>query len=84
MRKRSINPDSGVLVRQWRDELGFSQSTLSAISGVAQSNICDLELGRGGTGVENLSSLADALSLSTKQRVELIEAAGFRLTPKGE
>lgn len=83
MGKRSINPKAGMLVGEFRHKSGMSQAALAALSGVQQSGIAELESGRSGMGVERLNAVADALPLSLKQRIQLIEAAGFRLTPPG-
>lgn len=82
--RRSMNPVAGKLIRRWRDELGVSQLALANLADVHQVTIASLETGRNGTGIESLNSIAAALNLTTKQRVQLIEAAGFWLTPRGE
>lgn len=51
----------GAAVRAKRKQLGISQETLAAISGVERSNMGKIERGENNLSVLNLARIADAL-----------------------
>jgi transcriptional regulator with XRE-family HTH domain len=67
----------GVLLRQWRDLRGRSQSDLSLDTAVSQRHISFIESGRSVPSRQTLLEIAQALDIPFRDRNTLLLAAGY-------
>jgi transcriptional regulator with XRE-family HTH domain len=82
MQQRAITsdyqPDSfGMLLKQWRNQRGFSQLDLAVTSQVSQRHISFLESGRAKPSQEMVLQLAAFLEIPLRQQNLMLTAAGF-------
>jgi transcriptional regulator with XRE-family HTH domain len=82
MQQREIvfnhQPDSfGMLLKQWRNQCGFSQLDLALTSQVSQRHISFLESGRAKPSQEMVLQLAAFLEIPLRQQNLMLSAAGF-------
>lgn len=82
MQQRAITsnqqPDSfGMLLKQWRNQRGFSQLDLALTSQVSQRHISFLESGRAKPSQEMVLQLAAFLEIPLRQQNLMLSAAGF-------
>lgn len=56
--------DIGNLIKQFRTSKGYSVNKLANLSGISQSYLRDVELGKKNPTVETLSYVCDALNIS--------------------
>ncbi|MBV9384882.1 MAG: helix-turn-helix domain-containing protein [Chroococcidiopsidaceae cyanobacterium CP_BM_ER_R8_30] len=71
-------PDSfGTLLKQWRNQRGFSQLDLAITSQVSQRHISFLESGRAKPSREMVLQLANVLEIPLRQQNLMLTAAGF-------
>ena len=71
-------PDSfGTLLKQWRNQRGFSQLDLAIASQVSQRHISFLESGRAKPSREMVLQLATVLEIPLRQQNLVLTAAGF-------
>lgn len=85
MQQRTITsnpqPDSfGMLLKQWRNQRGFSQLDLAVTSQVSQRHISFLESGRAKPSRDMVLQLATVLEIPLRQQNLLLSAAGFAPT----
>jgi transcriptional regulator with XRE-family HTH domain len=71
------NHSFGMLLKQWRDQRGFSQLDLAVTSQVSQRHISFLESGRAKPSREMVLQLADVLEIPLRQQNLMLSAAGF-------
>lgn len=82
MQQRAITssqqPDSfGMLLKQWRNQRGFSQLDLALTSQVSQRHISFLESGRAKPSQDMVLQLAAFLEIPLRQQNLMLSAAGF-------
>jgi transcriptional regulator with XRE-family HTH domain len=82
MQQRAIaadhQPDSfGTLLKQWRNQRGFSQLNLAITSQVSQRHISFLESGRAKPSREMVLQLATVLEIPLRQQNLMLTVAGF-------
>jgi transcriptional regulator with XRE-family HTH domain len=82
MQQRAITsnqqPDSfGMLLKQWRNQRGFSQLDLAVTSQISQRHISFLESGRAKPSQEMVLQLAAFLEIPLRQQNLMLSAAGF-------
>ena len=71
-------PDSfGTILKQWRNQRGFSQLDLAITSQVSQRHISFLESGRAKPSREMVLQLATVLEIPLRQQNLMLTAAGF-------
>jgi transcriptional regulator with XRE-family HTH domain len=71
-------PDSfSAILKQWRNQRGFSQLDLAVTSQVSQRHISFLESGRAKPSREMVLQLADVLEIPLRQQNLMLSAAGF-------
>jgi transcriptional regulator with XRE-family HTH domain len=71
-------PDSfGTILKQWRNQRGFSQLDLAITSQVSQRHISFLESGRAKPSREMVLQLATILEIPLRQQNLMLTAAGF-------
>ncbi|MBD1997150.1 helix-turn-helix transcriptional regulator [Leptolyngbya sp. FACHB-541] len=77
----AANPDQkhsfGILLKQWRNQRGFSQLDLAVTSQVSQRHISFLESGRAKPSREMVLQLATVLEIPLRQQNLMLTAAGF-------
>lgn len=67
----------GMLLKQWRNQCGFSQLDLAVTSQVSQRHISFLESGRAKPSREMVLQLATVLKIPLRQQNLMLSAAGF-------
>jgi transcriptional regulator with XRE-family HTH domain len=67
----------GTLLKQWRDQRGFSQLDLALTSQVSQRHISFLESGRSKPSQDMVLQLATVLEIPLRQQNLMLSAAGF-------
>ncbi|MGV0025358.1 helix-turn-helix domain-containing protein [Phormidesmis priestleyi] len=67
----------GTLLKQWRNQRGYSQLELALISQVSQRHISFLESGRAKPSREMVLQLATVLEVPLRQQNLMLSAAGF-------
>ena len=70
-------PQTGVLLRHWRELRGKSQLDLSLDAGVSQRHISFIEVGRSSPSRHMLIDLATALDMPLRDRNALLLAGGY-------
>jgi transcriptional regulator with XRE-family HTH domain len=71
------NHSFGMLLKQWRNQRGFSQLDLAVNSQVSQRHISFLESGRAKPSREMVLELATVLEIPLRQQNLILTAAGF-------
>jgi transcriptional regulator with XRE-family HTH domain len=71
------NHSFGILLKQWRNQRGFSQLDLAVNSQVSQRHISFLESGRANPSREMVLELATVLEIPLRQQNLILSAAGF-------
>ncbi len=82
MQQRTITPNSqsdsfGTLLKQWRNQRGFSQLDLAVTSQVSQRHISFLESGRAKPSRDMVLQLAAVLEIPLRQQNLMLTVAGF-------
>lgn len=67
----------GMLLKQWRDQRGFSQLDLAVNSQVSQRHISFLESGRAKPSLDMVLQLVTVLEMPLRQQNLMLSAAGF-------
>ncbi len=67
LRKPLPFPESGALIRHFRDERGYSQETLAEMVGVTRKHLGDIETGRKMASLKLLDNLARELGTSIEK-----------------
>ena len=57
-------------IREKREQLGISQKELAESCGIAQSTLCDIEMGRSNPSIEVALKIAKALNVKSIQFFE--------------
>jgi transcriptional regulator with XRE-family HTH domain len=70
-------PQTGSLLRYWRQERGKSQLDLSMDTGISQRHLSFVESGRSSPSRDFLSVVSDALNIPLRERNVLLLASGF-------
>lgn len=73
----SLTDSFGMLLKQWRDQRGFSQLDLAVNSQVSQRHISFLESGRAKPSRDMVLQLANVLEVPLRQQNLMLSAAGF-------
>jgi transcriptional regulator with XRE-family HTH domain len=73
----TLNPSFAKLLKQWRNQKGYSQLDLAVTSQVSQRHISFLESGRAKPSREMVLQLATVLEIPLRQQNLMLTAAGF-------
>jgi transcriptional regulator with XRE-family HTH domain len=77
MQATAVRPQTGMLLRHWREIRGKSQLDLSLDAGVSQRHISFIEIGRSAPSRQMLIDIATALDVPLRDRNHLLLAAGY-------
>jgi transcriptional regulator with XRE-family HTH domain len=77
MQATVARPQTGILLRHWREIRGKSQLELSLDAGVSQRHISFIEIGRSTPSRQMLIDIATALDVPLRDRNHLLLAAGY-------
>ncbi|MHB1304783.1 MAG: helix-turn-helix domain-containing protein [Acidiphilium sp.] len=77
MQTSADRPQTGVLLRQWRELRGKSQLDLSLDAGVSQRHISFIEVGRSTPSRQMLIDIATVLDMPLRDRNTLLLAGGY-------